>query len=415
VNNKKYKYWLAVVGDQQVQFSDLPHMIATALHPEGGIAYGAARLNLDDELKRAVRDGLLKVRNPVGLGFHTHPHGNALQRAVLIPDADLEPFLNERGIELRITPHGNGPEFWTLENAAAAIQEQLNWHDDTRREFQDQMQEAVKAGALIALDPHTCLPSRSEEVRTYWEYVTPDTVNAWLTDLKAPYRWSKPETSIRPAPNDDPEYFVEWYDQTLDAAAWLGYGAMTPREAAMLLCELNPHDEAVNPLNVANLHTNPEDYKKLLRKFEDSAATNSVTRVLTDWLDIAESAGLRYHPWLGKYLQLKKVQPVAEEPAQALPLPLTTSNMAFCLDGIRWSESEWKKKLGTKPAWVKGSIAIPGQQGVSETHWNPVILGAVLITRGLSKTNTIRARFQSKAPLKPWLDAWKTYEADHFE
>ena len=168
MTDKKYKYWLAVVDGQLVQFSELPHMMATAMHPEGGMAYGAARINLEDELKQAVREGLLRVRNPAGLGFHTFPHGDALQRAVLIPDTDLKPFLNARGIELRLTPHGNGPDYWTLENAAAAMQEQLNWHDGTQAEFQDDMQEAAKSGALVILSPRTCLPIRPERVRTFW-------------------------------------------------------------------------------------------------------------------------------------------------------------------------------------------------------------------------------------------------------
>ena len=71
------------------------------------MAYVAARINLDDELKLGVRDEQLKVRNPAELGFLTSPHGDALQRAVLIPNIDLEPFLNEWGIELHLTPHGN--------------------------------------------------------------------------------------------------------------------------------------------------------------------------------------------------------------------------------------------------------------------------------------------------------------------
>jgi hypothetical protein len=207
VTDKTYKNWLAVVDGQVVQFSDLAHMIA--LHPNGGMDYAAARINLDDELKLAVRDGLLRVRNPAGMGFHTFPHGDALQRSVLIPNTDLEPFLNERGIELRITPHGNGPEYWTLENAAASMQEQLNWHDGTRAEFQDQLQEAAASGALVILDPRTCLPIRSERVRTYWEYVTPDTVNEWLTALKAPYRWS-PVPPLVAVPHKSPRDFKPW-------------------------------------------------------------------------------------------------------------------------------------------------------------------------------------------------------------
>lgn len=211
MTEKKYKYWLAVVDGQTVRFSDLAHMIAAALHPgnEELMAYAAARLNLETELKQAVSDGVLKPRNPAGLGRHTFPMGDALQRAVFNPKSDLREFLEDRGIELRITPHGNGPDYWTLENAAAAIQEQLNWHDGTRAEFQDQMQEAAQSGALAVLNPRTCLPYHPESVRTYWEYVTPDNVNAWLATLKAPYRWS-PAPPLESVPHKSPRDFKPW-------------------------------------------------------------------------------------------------------------------------------------------------------------------------------------------------------------
>ncbi len=209
MTEKKYKYWLAVEDGQTVRFSDLAHMMATALHPEGGMAYAAACNNLEDELKLAVRDGLLRVRNPAGLGLHTFPHGDALQRAVLFPGTDLEPFLNARGIELRVTQHGSGPVYWTLENAAASIQEQLNWHDGTCADFLDQMQDAAQSGALVVINPRTCLPYRPETVRTFWEYVTPDNVNAWLAVLKAPYRWS-PEPSLVTVPKKPPRDFKPW-------------------------------------------------------------------------------------------------------------------------------------------------------------------------------------------------------------
>lgn len=203
MTDKKYKYWLAVVDGQLVRFSDLAHMMATALHPEGGMDYAAARSNLDDELKLAVRDGLLRVRNPAGLGFHTFPYGDALQRAVMMPNVDLEPFLNARGIELRITPHGNGPEYWTLENAAAAMREQEDWHDGTRAEFQDQLQDAAQGGALVVLEPRTCLPYQPETVRTYWEYVTPSNVNTWLRSIGAPYEWTLQPTQPQDAPEQE--------------------------------------------------------------------------------------------------------------------------------------------------------------------------------------------------------------------
>lgn len=167
-------------------------MIAKALHPSNDelFSYGAARINLEMELKQAVADRVLMVRNPAGLGRHTFPVGDALQRAVLIPNLDLEPFLAERGIELRLTPHGSGPVYWTLENAAAALQEQEGWHNGTRADFQDQLQEAAQRGEVVIRDPHTCLPTSSKDARTYWEYVMPADVNAWLEKMEAPYRWN---------------------------------------------------------------------------------------------------------------------------------------------------------------------------------------------------------------------------------
>ena len=214
MSDKTFPYWLAVEESKTVVFSDLAHMMAKALHPgEHELdSYVAACINLEGELKQAVRDGVLNPRNAAGLGRHTFPHGDALKRAVFIPRQDLEPFLNERGIELRLTPHGSGPDYWTLENAAAALQEQLNWHDGARAEFQDQMEAAAATGALVALDPHTCLPTRSERVRTYYELVTPDIVNAWLKSLGASYRWS-PEIPDAPIPRPSRRDAKPW--QTL--------------------------------------------------------------------------------------------------------------------------------------------------------------------------------------------------------
>jgi hypothetical protein len=96
-------------------------------------------------------------------------------------------------------------------------------------------------------------------------------------------------------------------------------------------------------------------------------------------------------------------------------LPLTTGDIAFSFDGIRWSEQEWKKPLGDKPKWLAACVAIPGQRGVSETRWNPVQIAAALVKDGHSKANSVRARFQTKPPLAPWLDAWKTYEAEYLD
>ena len=118
----------------------------------------------------------------------------------------------------------------------------------------------------------------------------------------------------------------------------------------------------------------------------------------------------------------KAAQPQAEPPAPVVadsasngPLPLTTGDIAFCFDGIRWNEQQWRKPLGNKPKWLQSCVAIPGQRGVSETRWNPVLIAAALVHDGHAQARSIRARFQTKPQLKDWLEAWKTYEADNFD
>lgn len=100
-------------------------------------------------------------------------------------------------------------------------------------------------------------------------------------------------------------------------------------------------------------------------------------------------------------------------PVQDQPTPLTTSDIAYSFADLKWSEAGWKKPLGDKPKWLRGCVAIPGSRGVSETHWNPVLIGAALIRDGHVRQNSVRAKFQTIPLLQPWLESWRTYEADN--
>lgn len=98
------------------------------------------------------------------------------------------------------------------------------------------------------------------------------------------------------------------------------------------------------------------------------------------------------------------------------PLPVATGNIALAFNGLRrWDEKAWKDNLGSPPKWLDACIAIRGQRGIREHHWNPVLIGAALVRQGHAKPNNIRARFQTKAQLEDWEEAWKTYEADNFD
>jgi hypothetical protein len=180
------KKFLSVVDGQPIKFSELAHLIA--LHPMDPVNYGAARVNLDSELVKDVHAGKLVVRNAADMGPHTFPYGESLQGAVIL-SWDLRPFLQDRGIELRVMPGGCGPNLWTLANAAHALAEQEGWHDGARGSLLDRMQEAAANGDLVVRDPHSDLPYRPTTVRTYYEVVMPSDVNEWLKMQRAPYFW----------------------------------------------------------------------------------------------------------------------------------------------------------------------------------------------------------------------------------
>lgn len=89
---------------KHVQFGELAQLIADALWPDAGpdddrMTYAFARINLDDELARAVDSGALPVKDPLTLGPHTYPVGNALETA-LVTVNDLQRFVSDRGLSV---------------------------------------------------------------------------------------------------------------------------------------------------------------------------------------------------------------------------------------------------------------------------------------------------------------------------
>jgi hypothetical protein len=82
---------------------------------------------------------------------------------------------------------------------------------------------------------------------------------------------------------------------------WFGLASPTPREAAMVLCQLNPHDDACDPTTVTTDETGPEDFKRLLRVFEDVEKVEPKARKLRQWLAVARERRLKYHSWIDAY------------------------------------------------------------------------------------------------------------------
>lgn len=172
---------------------------------------------------------------------------------------------------------------------------------------------------------------------------------------------------------------VGWYDATLDAATWWSIGSITPREAAMLLCGFNPHDEDASPLKTTNNATGPGDFKRLNRIFEDVAQVNSQQHALSAWRAIAKNKGLKYHPWIDGYavamsasaasqMASQSIEPQSEmvkdgalQRAAAQDAAIIASLKSLNFDplalpkrtpGKRWVKAEVSTALGKKGLWV---------------------------------------------------------------
>jgi len=108
-NENLYVHWLERPDNSPIAFGDLALMLAEVKHPprddgDDDLSIGLVWLQFESDLKRAVSDGRLKVRNPLTGDFHTFPFGDALKKSVVFPLQDLQPYLEQIGIGLRFVP-----------------------------------------------------------------------------------------------------------------------------------------------------------------------------------------------------------------------------------------------------------------------------------------------------------------------
>lgn len=88
----------------------------------------------------------------------------------------------------------------------------------------------------------------------------------------------------------------------IDADYWWAISSLTAREAAMLLCQFSPMDDANDPATTTTNETGPEDFKRLLRVFEDVEKSNPEARTLRQWLAVARDKETKYHSWIDEYV-----------------------------------------------------------------------------------------------------------------
>ncbi len=156
---KKFKYSLDVATDLKLKFVDLPLLIVKALSQSHGTPKPRPAIlkKMELELATDVQHGRLVVCHPETLAAYSPPMTeDELNSSVLIPELDLVDYLGAtRGIEVRLKPHGLGPDFWTFENAAADIQKADPWDGPRGMTFLSYLLEEAKQGNISVFDPDT--------------------------------------------------------------------------------------------------------------------------------------------------------------------------------------------------------------------------------------------------------------------
>ena len=109
-------------GTTHVPFNEVAHLIAFAIHPETSYddepteltSYDLTKYDLEKDLKKAARFGILPVKNSLTLGAYDSPSGNAFNH-VLVTVNDLRSFIADRGIQV------------VVEATNSQLKEVMNW------------------------------------------------------------------------------------------------------------------------------------------------------------------------------------------------------------------------------------------------------------------------------------------------
>lgn len=98
------------------------------------------------------------------------------------------------------------------------------------------------------------------------------------------------------------DYTLAWWDRALKASMWWKLNAVEAKEAAMLMCGLDPRDASADSEKLATVgEPNAKDFQAILRWFDDEARGGK-PRTLKQWLDFSIEKGLKHHSWIDEWL-----------------------------------------------------------------------------------------------------------------
>lgn len=240
MEDSAFSNWVELPEAEPVRFGDLPGLLANALHTDE-LWQAAAELQLIADLTAMVDAGTLRVRDPLTRAPHAFPIGESLRRAILFP-SDIRPVLEARNIGLRLVrrpefrelarPRHVDPELLTLglntqvlfhklsglqpncvagpaSQVVAHVEEQIarqasgfftlveaahifanaNAGCDVRDLIRRMMAAKVK-GRRLPREPGRKLPVvEGADSFTFLLVASPEDIDAWLEDIRAPYRF----------------------------------------------------------------------------------------------------------------------------------------------------------------------------------------------------------------------------------
>jgi len=201
------------------------------------------------------------------------------------------------------------------------------------------------------------------------------------------------------------------------AAEWLNYPTWKRHEAILIFSGYDPeshrfYDEDDAQVSKAQLlHQGlPRVIQAPWQLYFDWTREKRVELPLA-LIEALQSEASSSFPHLSESLQVSAEKQLIVE--STAPEPVTTLQVAGAFFGLHWDYEKWKKNLGNKPKWLKACMVTAGQQGGAQATWNPVLIGAALLVKGI-KQHQIRGSFQKAgSPIAHWFEAWKDYEATH--
>jgi hypothetical protein len=135
------------------------------------------------------------------------------------------------------------------------------------------------------------------------------------------------DNQIDPVAVDTPaEMTHAWWDLSMDASLWWRRQDVCPRDAAMLLCRMNPLTDDC-PEGTTTDQTGPLDFARLLAAFNDTHRANSQHRSLADWLQIARQEMLKYHSWIDEWLASGSLHGAAQASGNGTEPPVTMTRI----------------------------------------------------------------------------------------